>query len=231
MWFLNRMLHIDDYEDDIEEEEEESGNSLALHVGMSVDVFTQDSTLALSGDIITITDNDIVLERTPGCLSFVVLELNEKVSIRGYDSDMRPFCYVGAVRNSSRTRCEIRDLDGHYVKERRQSFRIKVDHPSALSLSDKNEDAEQCMLLNISTGGACVRSEFLHREDDVIYLQSSFGDTEVYTRAQIIRVMETPDMPGVYDYGILFPSLDDNGLSEFTGILYKVQSFLRKNMR
>ena len=75
MWFLNRMLHIDDYEDDIEEEEEESGNSLALHVGMSVDVFTQDSTLALSGDIITITDNDIVLERTPGCLSFVVLEL------------------------------------------------------------------------------------------------------------------------------------------------------------
>lgn len=229
MGFFKRILSVRDYEDDIEYEQDSDDHPI-LKIRTTVDVFEKDGTLVLSGDIMEVNDNMIVLERMPGCLSLALLDLNTKVCIRGYASGNKPFCYSGFVRNSSRVKCEIRDLEKEYMDEKRREFRIRVNHPAQL-MSSEESDSEACVLLNISTGGACVRSEFAHKEDDVILLHADFGGTVVHMKGLIIRVSPVGRMPNWHDYGILFPSLNEKDLSEFTGKLYKIQGFLRKNMR
>lgn len=240
MNFLRKLLRIDNIDfDDMDPDTDsqtdvvsDDTNTCVLQSGMEVDLFSSDGIMILSGLIQEINNNNIILTRIPGSLSLSLLELNQKVMIRGYDRGRRPFCYTGFVRNSSRITCEIRDLSYQEINDKRAAFRLRVDQPGFLYKMDPDDSSdksqtESCRILNIGMGGACIESEFVHNEDEILYLRAYFdGEIEINTRCQVIRVEKYKNN---YRYGLLFPSLSQDEQSDFTGKLYKIQVLMRKN--
>ena len=81
---------------------------------------------------------------------------------------------------------------------------------------------EECNLVDISTGGACVESEFLHAEDEVLRLRVKLLDyAPMEFLGEVIRVNEY--QPGKFRYGFLFAQLKESELTELTRTLYNLQ--------
>lgn len=76
--------------------------------------------------------------------------------------------------------------------------------------------------MDISSGGACIESEFLHAEDEVLRLWVKLRDyVPMEFMGEIIRVVEY--QPGKFRYGFLFAQLKESELTELTRTLYNVQ--------
>ncbi len=79
------------------------------------------------------------------------------------------------------------------------------------------------MLIDISTGGACVESEYVHPEDEVVFLRFKLDDYPTMTfKGQIIRGSEHKD--DRFRYGVLFAQLTRDELTNLTRTLYNIQT-------
>ena len=86
------------------------------------------------------------------------------------------------------------------------------------------------MLVDISTGGACVQSEFMHAEDEVLRMKIQIEEYAPMTVVgQIIRAYE--HSPGLFRYGILFAQLKEEEITSLTKMLYNIQMGNRKEWR
>ncbi len=218
-------------------EQEETAGELPkgfpkLHNGMPVDVITKDKNPLLSGRITSFSASSMTIERLIGGLAFDTCAIASIVTVRGYDDKLMQFNLKAVVEESSRIICRLKDVEVQPYNEHRNNFRLPVNSPISLYYMEDRylENPEECMLVDISTGGACVQSEFMHAEDEVLRMKIQIEEYAPMTVVgQIIRAYE--HSPGLFRYGILFAQLKEEEITSLTKMLYNIQMGNRKEWR
>jgi len=195
-----------------------------MTIGMILNVTIQGKAL-LSGRLTALDGTNLTIERTPGQLSFDTCEAGTEAVIRGYNNNgTMPFDLKCIVEESSRIIFKAKDLELIPFDEHRASFRLSINAPVSLYYQEDShlQNPEVCTLVDISTGGACIQSEFLHAEGEVLHLKVQIEEYAPMTfLGQIIRVQEYS--PGIFRYGFLFAQLDDQETTALTKVLFNVQ--------
>ena len=223
-FFSNLLGRSDSYEYEAEEGADEELPE--FHNGMTVSVESADGVELFRGQITghTYGERVMTLERLPGALSFRILDLGANVLLRGCDEEMQQFILKGVVQESTRLVCRFRDIKLRPIEESRDSFRLPMRTSAELFyMTDNNRsNPEECVLMDISTGGACLESEYLHAEDEVLRLKVKLEDyVPMEFVGEIIRVVEF--RPGRFRYGFLFAQLKESERTELTRTLYNLQ--------
>ena len=200
-----------------------------LYEGMRLDVMTKEGEPLLSGRVIGRTEDSLTLGRLPGELSFKITTLGKEVSLSGYDKKLLPICLSATVQASSRTSFLLKNLKVERHAENRETFRLPYNAP--LSLYRKDDDhfknPEDCQLINISTGGCCVQSEYIHMEEEIIRIRVKLDDYAPLTfLGQIVRCVE--HAPGVFWYGVLFAQLSEQEITSLNKTLYNLQMGIKE---
>ena len=226
MGFFSSLLgRSEDTEQDYQSDEQ-FGLLPEMYNGMTLDLETPEGQRILAGRLTGYSYGDTVLtvERLPGALSLPVREVGSSVVVRGVSQAMDQFFLKGTVHESNRLMCRLKDVKVKSIAEHRSNFRLQMGVPASLHYrSDVGmSNPEPCTLVDISAGGACVESEYLHAEDEVLRLKIKLLDYAAMDfLGEIIRVVEYE--PGKFRYGFLFAQLKDNELTELTRTLYNIQ--------
>ena len=150
--------------------------------------------------------------------------MGTSVVVRGVSQSMTQFFLRGTIQESNRLVCRVKDAKVKVISEHRHDFRLHMGIPVALyQRSDTSlSNPEECTLVDISTGGACIESEYLHAQDEVLRLKVKLMDYAAMDFVgEIIRVAEYE--PGKFRYGFLFAQLAERDLTELTRTLYNIQ--------
>lgn len=225
MGFFSSLLgRSDDYEE-YEADGEEQGELPKLRTGMTLDVETAEGAAILTGRLTEFGPSTLTLERLPGGLSMKVQEMGTSVVVRGLDEQMMPFYLKGSVQESTRVMCKLKDVKVKPIPEHRHDFRLRMSIPVTMynPKDTAYNNPEMCTLVDISTGGACIESEYLHAVDEVLRLKVKLEDyAAMEFLGEVIRVVEFE--PGKFRYGFLFAQLKEKELTELTRTLYNLQA-------
>lgn len=205
---------------------EASGPLPDLYNGMTLDLETPEGQYILTGRLSGYSQGDttLTLERQPGALSLAVREMGTSVVVRGVSESLTQFFLRGTIQESTRLVCRVKDAKVKVISEHRHDFRLQMGVPVALyQRSDESmSNPEECTLVDISAGGACIESEYLHAQDEVLRLKVKLMDyASMNFVGEIIRVTEY--QPGKFRYGFLFAQLNERELTELTRTLYNIQ--------
>lgn len=195
-----------------------------LFKDMRMDVFDKENLPLLSGRLAENTPDTLTLTRLPGELSFPIATIGASVTLNGYDKKLIPICLSGTVQESSRTQFKVKNLKLESHAENRDNFRLPYSAPVSLYRKDDTyfRNAEDCTLINISTGGCCIQSEYAHTENEVLRIKIKLEEYAPLTfLGQIIRCSE--HTPGQFWYGILFAQLTDQETASLSKTLYNLQ--------
>ncbi|MDE6589379.1 MAG: PilZ domain-containing protein [Oscillospiraceae bacterium] len=217
MGFLSNLFGRSNNDYDYETEDgadEESGADVSalVYKGITLEVGpSENGGEAFSGRVSEFNSREdrLTLERLPGALSLKTREIGSSVELRGCDKDMKQFMLKATVQESTRLVCRLKDVRVKPIPELRENFRLQLSSPATMySYEDiGRNNPEECTLVDISTGGACVESEYLHAEDEVLRLKIKL---EAYVPrefvGEIIRVVEY--RPGKFRYGCLLAPLE-----------------------
>lgn len=205
------------------------GSKGELANGMRIDVMTREGEFLLSGRIVEMDGASVTLGRLPGEFSFKTAPLNAEVTLNGYDRRLIPVCMSGAVELSNRTSFKVRDIKIQDHNEGRENFRLPLTAPASLY---RREDEhyrrpEDCQLVNISSGGCCVESEYVHIEDEILRVRIKLEEySPLNFMGQIVRCTE--HAPGKFWYGILFAQLTEKETDALNRTLFNLQMGIRE---
>ncbi|MCI8438476.1 MAG: PilZ domain-containing protein [Oscillospiraceae bacterium] len=215
---------LEELEDEDEDEDEDASSVLGhLFEGMPLDVITSDNQLALSGKLTSRKEGILTLERLPGWLAFELIPVGAPVSVRGYNSRMEQFNLTATVEESSRVLCRLTDVQASPIENQRLSFRIPMNTTAWLYRreDERCQRAENCTLVDVSTGGCCIESEYVHEENEILRIKIKLDDYQpMQFLGQIIRATTYGKQ---YRYGILFAQLREDELTSLTRTLYNIQ--------
>ena len=200
---------------------------------MPVDVLATYSTILLSGRLESASPEALVIERIPGEISFPVQETGAPVMVRGYDNQMEPFTLQGIITKSSLTECVVSHLELVPHDNMRKSVRYPLSPPATIYAMEDTllNKPQECKLLNISTGGACISSSFAYNMGDTLRLRveliKNAGITSYH--CLVVRVTEKPGE--LYEYGLLFEQLNKSKLNDLLRDIETIQSETRKRLK
>lgn len=227
---------VEDDEDELEQSQPvDSGSRLEsaptgeLFDGMRIDVMTKEGNPLLTARITQRTEDSLTLSRLPGELSFKIAPLNSMVSLSGYDKKLIPISLSAVVEESTRTVLKLKDLRVESHAENRETFRLPFSAPVFLYRNDDErfKNPEECKLVNISTGGCCVQSEYIHMEDEVLRVRVKLEEyAPLNFIGQIVRCVE--HAPGQFRYGILFAQLTEQEITSLNKTLYNLQMGIKE---
>lgn len=192
--------------------------------GITISVTLSDGDQLLTGKLASFNGRELSIERLPRALSFRTCEKGETVYIRGCNQKLMPYIIEGTVEESSRILFRMKDLKSLPLNENRDNFRLDLYAPASLYyLTDPHfQNPEECILVDISVGGACIQSEFLHAEDEALHLRVKLEDyAPMDFLGEIIRVKELRS--GAFQYGFLFAQLTDDEITTLTKTIYNIQ--------
>lgn len=226
MGFLTSLFGRSADDEQEEQEERSSGAFSNLIKGMTLQVEAPGGGNILVGQL-TAYDREkatLTLNRLPGGLSLGTKEIGTSVVVRGINDKMMPFTLDGTIQESSRVECKLKHVKTRNMPELRHDFRLHMGIPVTMyyQADEQLSAPEECTLVDISVGGACIESEFLHAEDEVLRLKVKLEDyAPMEFLGEIIRVVEYT--PGKFRYGFLFAQLKETELTELTRTLYNIQ--------
>lgn len=228
--FLNRDRDYENIDIVPVEPVEEPGPKLPnLTKGMSLDIVNEDGKFLNSGLISQRKDREVTLERHPGSLSFKLCEPGSTVFVRGCDSNLVQFYLRATVEESTRILMRVKDLEPAVQNSQRESFRLEINAPISICyLNDERfEHPETCTLADISTGGCCFASEYLHGEGEVLRLRIKLGDYAAMDFVgEVIRVQDCGK--DGFRCGVLFAQLKPEETEALTKMLYNIQTGNRR---
>ena len=232
--FFSRDTEEDDDELELEQpslpgQQTDSAPTGELFEGMRVEVMTKEGSPLLSGRITERTDDTLTLSRLPGELSFKITPLNSAVNLSGYDKKLIPISLSATVEESTRTTLKLKDLKVESHIENRDTFRLPFSAPVSIyrKEDDRFRNPEECQLVNISTGGCCIQSEYIHMEDEVVRVRVKLEEyAPLYFIGQIVRCVE--HAPGQFRYGILFAQLTEQEITSLNKTLYNLQMGIKE---
>lgn len=224
--FLNRDQ---DYEidDPVLAPAEEAGGSPALpelNVDMPVEIADESGRVLNAGLVSAHKGRELSVGRKPGALSFKVCEPDSTVFVRGCDSKMTQFYLRARVVESTRTQMELADLEAEVHDNHRSNFRLAVNTPISIYYfnDERMEHPEQCILVDISTEGCCIQSDYLHGEGEVLRLKIKLDEYMAMDFVgEVIRVNECG--PNGFRCGILFAQLKKEEINTLTKTLFNIQ--------
>ena len=226
--FMNRNQENEDNEGldyTMPSSEEERKEELPeLHREMPVEILGENNQMIISGIITEWKGREITLGRRPGGLSMKLCEIGSNVVLQGSNSKLEQFYFRGTVAESSRTHIKLTDLVQEIHENQRDAFRLVVNAPvSVYSYDDERMTRpEKCTLIDISVGGCCISSEYLHGEGEVLRIKIKLEDyVDLNLVGEVIRVMER----GRDDFrcGILFAQLTREEHQALTKMLFNLQ--------
>lgn len=227
----------DDEEEELleEEEEEELDDTVRrkqelaptgkLFEGMKLDVTAKEGDFLFSGKVTKLFRNEMTLNRLPGALSFKVVPLNTELRLNGFDKQMIPISLSATVVESSRTVLTVKNIKVESHEETRDNFRLPYSAPITIYRYDDEQRSrpEDCMLVNISIGGCCIQSDYVHMEDEVIRIHIKLEDyTAMDFVGQVVRCSNQER--GKFTYGILFAQLSEPESMSLSKMLYNLQT-------
>lgn len=224
--FLNRDQDLEDFTPtpEVVQEEKPKGKLPDLRREMFVEVLGEDDQVMIEGVITEIKGREITLGRRPGGLSFKICEPGDSVIVQGCDNKMERFYLRAVVAESSRIHIKLTDLEQEERENLRDTFRLAVNVPvSVYSYADERMlRPEECVLVDISVGGCCISSEYLHGEGEVLRLRIKLEDyAPMDFVGEIIRVTE--HRRNDIRCGILFAQLTADEHETLTKMLFNIQ--------
>ena len=192
---------------------------------MPIEVVEKSGRVLNTGLITEHGGTDLTMGRHPGGLSFKVCEPGSTVYVRGCDNKMNQFYLRATVEESSRIQMRLKNLEPEVHENHRDTFRLAVNNVpiSIYYMNDERfERPEECKLVDISTGGCCFTSEYLHGEGEVLRLKVKLEDyVAMDFIGEIIRVVECG--PSEFRCGVLFAQLKKEEIKSLTKILFNMQ--------
>lgn len=199
---------------------------------LSINVFMKNGRHLFDGRIAEFTETTMSIERLPGQLSLELCEIGDELRVRGLAANGKPYEMMGSVVRSSRVYCKLERLEMVVHSENRSNFRLPLDCDISLyGESDvKLEQPELCRLVNISVGGACFQSEYVHGLGEVLRLEVKIERyAPMVFLGQVIRADEF--LPGIFRYGFLFAQLGEQETEALNKILFNIQVGNRREWR
>ena len=206
---------------------EETGGSPALpelNVDMPVEIADESGRVLNAGLVSSHKGRELSVGRKPGALSFKVCEPDSTVYVRGCDSKMTQFYLRARVVESTRTQMELADLEAEVHENHRSNFRLAVNVPISIYYynDERMERPEKCTLVDISTEGCCIQSDYLHGEGEVLRLKIKLDEyLAMDFVGEVIRVNECG--PNGFRCGILFAQLKKEEINTLTKTLFNIQ--------
>lgn len=225
--FFNRNQDLDDYilAPAAPVLEDPSPGRPELCLDMPIEVVEKSGRVLNTGLITEYEGSTLTMGRHPGGLSFKICEPDSTVYVRGCDNKMNQFYLRAAVKESSRIFMRLKDLEPEEHENHRDTFRLAVNNVpiSIYYMNDERfERPEECKLVNISTGGCCFTSEYLHGEGEVLRLKIKLEDyVAMDFIGEVIRVVECG--PSEFRCGVLFAQLKKEEINSLTKILFNMQ--------
>ena len=205
---------------------EETGASLPeMCREMPIEVVEKSGRVLNTGLITEYGGAELTMGRHPGGLSFKVCEPGSTVYVRGCDNKMNQFYLRATVEESSRILMRLKELEPEVHENHRDTFRLAVNNVpiSIYYLNDERfERPEECKLVDISTGGCCFTSEYLHGEGEVLRIKVKLEDyVAMDFIGEVIRVVECG--PNEFRCGVLFAQLKKEEINSLTKVLFNMQ--------
>lgn len=200
------------------------GNLPELNVGMTIEVMEESGKVLNDGLITECKDREITLGRKPGALSFKTSEVGSTVFIRGCDNKMTQFYLRARVVECTRTLIKLDELEPEIRDNHRRNFRLAVNTPISIYYynDERMERPEQCLLVDISTEGCCIQSEYLHGEGEVLRLEIKLDEyVAMNFVGEVIRVSDCG--ANGFRCGILFAQLKKDEVESLTKMLFNIQ--------
>lgn len=233
MGFQDFSFHCSD-DDSCEYEEDMPDERAALvfsklRAGIFLDVITQNQNERtedplLIGRLAAFDKSFVTLEQLSARQPFPICPLNQAVFVRSCTRRIS-FKLAGVVEQSSQTVCKVGNLKVIEIPDNRRSFRQVMNVPAYLySQEDRDcQNPEECTLVDISARGACVDSTYIHKKDEILYLQVKLENRQsMFLLGQVIRVSRNKS--GQYRCGILFAEIWNDELENLTSILNELRS-------
>ena len=225
--FLNRDQDLADYiPAPVTPAPEETGPGLPeMCREMPIEVVEKTGRVLNTGLITEHGGTEFTMGRHPGGLSFKVCEPGSTVYVRGCDNKMNQFYLRATVEESTRILMKLKDMEPEVHENQRDTFRLAVNNVpiSIYYFNDERfERPEECRLVDISTGGCCFTSEYLHGEGEVLRLKIKLEDyVAMDFIGEVIRVVECG--PNEFRCGILFAQLKKDEINSLTKVLFNMQ--------
>lgn len=224
--FFSRNREIDNYVEApaVVKTEHTAPGLPELNVGMAVEVMEESGQSLNSGLITEYKDREVTIGRKPGALSFKLSEIGSTLFIRGCDSRMTQFYLRARVMESTRTTIKLGELEPEVRDNHRRNFRLAINAPiSIYYLNDERmERPEKCILVDISTEGCCIQSEYLHGEGEVLHLKVKLDEyVAMDFIGEVIRVNDCG--ANGFRCGILFAQLKKDEIENLTKMLFNIQ--------
>lgn len=204
----------------------------AFNPEMPVDILADFNTLLLSGRLASFGQESLTVERVAGEMSLPVQQAGAAVFVRGYNAQMEPAILRGVIAKSSLIECVVDHLEPVPYDNQRKSVRYPLSPPASIYVMDDTwlDKPQQCQLLNISTGGACISSTFRYELGQTLRLEvellKSSGGTTYH--CQVVRM--TKHENDLFEYGLLFAQLDRRTMNELKRDIAAIQEATKKRL-
>lgn len=197
---------------------------LSVYSGMRVEVTAFDGRLLFVAKLMNLQGDRAELHQ----YSETTLAQDQeplRVRIRGYHDHERKAVYMeGTISPQPRRVWQVEELDVTRIGNDRAFFRLDTDlEATATSFSGLNAGEKPCRMLNISVGGARIRSETVyHRGDRFLLKVKLLEDREPSAIfCQVLRVIEHEDAPN--EYGCQFTELNEADQDRITENIFAAQ--------
>lgn len=207
-----------------ESERDAGGDELEIYSGMRVEVTAFDGRILFVAKLMGLRGNQAELHQY---LEAAISRVEEPlpVRIRGYsDRDRKAVYMEGVIAPLPQNKWSVAELKVCRIGNDRAFFRLETNlDATATMFSGLAMGEKPCKLLNISIGGAFIRSESRYHDGDKFLLKVKLLEDrpESAMFAQIVRVIEK-DGAG-FEYGCRFLELTEADQKQITQNIFAVQ--------
>ena len=187
---------------------------LEIYSGMRVEVTTFDGRLLFVAKLLGLHEDKAELHQYSE--TAITLKEGEEalhVRIRGYSDRERKAVYLeGRITPQPKHIWQVEELTVARIGNDRAFFRLDTDlDATATMFSGLLMGERPCKMLNISVGGACIRSENRYHEGDKFLLKVRLLEDrpESAMFCQVLRVIEKEGQPNEYGCRFLELAEDD----------------------
>lgn len=207
-----------------EDKQANETEELDVYSGMRVEVTADTGQVLFVAKLLGLHGNKAELHQ------YSEFEVNKDVEafharIRGYSDYERKVVYMeGVITPGPKHIWQVEELATVYIGNDRAFFRLETNlNATATMFSGLTMGEKPCKLLNISIGGASIRSEYRYHEGDKFLLKVRLLEErpESAMFAQIVRVVEKEE--GTFEYGCQFLELTDADQGQITQNIFGVQ--------
>lgn len=171
----------------------DAAESVEIYSGMRVEVTTSDGRLLFVAKLLGLHGNKAELHQ----YSEITSSQGEEplpVNIRGYSDRERKAVYMeGVITPISKHVWAVEGLTVSRATNDRAFFRLSTNlNATATMFSGLAMGEKPCKMLNISVGGACIRSEYRYHEGDKFLLKVKLIEDKPESAifCQVLRIIE-----------------------------------------